>query len=1720
MSNTNPLNNQSYINKDFQTIYPELLDLVKKLTYKWDPTVSNESDPGVLLIKLNAIIADKNNYNIDKNALECFPDSVTQQGNAYKLFAQLGYNMHWYKSGIGKITMKWDSEKVTTDRGETLSYTIPQFTMVSDGDKETVYTLLNSATIPTDGTNVEVDVIQGIVKDYSIGSMTLLNMSFLDNRNRLYFSVPNVAENGIFISDAIKTSNGEYSFVWENTDEFGWKKVDNLYIQPAGTKCYKFGLDQTTNTCYIEFPSDISDLIGEGIFVKYIQTNGKLGNVAANRLTAFCSNIEDDTYKSIYKIPKRTISNDIKLWNVSSIANGDDPETIDDAYVGYQKHVGTFDTLVTLRDYLNYIVSEDFMLVSNGVIADRTNDIQSSYKVVTNEDGNTKIETVVASQTETRRYLSNDADIENINSDSVVEETVEVPEMSAYDLKTYLLEYSDISKFSSNTSYNDQKRTMEKDYNKSFNLKLDDNDTPLATSVILQTYFNEAKSISHDFIDKLPNRPLFYKNKFKLDLTIIPNMVVTQSQADEIERNVYEALYRNLISRNISFGKELTYEKIYDICNNADNRIKAVALENINYITYAVVYIDSDEYHFTWTDIDGITNRSTQIGLNEIPVSQVVSEDSSESSWDWGQEIALDVLSKNVLAGVTPMYKEEESFKFDITQTDGDIIKDVCKADTYTEIAFNDISEKTNGGQNYTEPAKIGKNESLIFYQPSLIEDETYANSVKYIYYTTIKYNGSYVDYLPANEDIILEDGQYLFCLWKDEDSKDAPYSYAKYGQGTILSSTTRLKSTEYDKDHTIRNRLESAGYEGFGQILGDLNDDLYEISDTILTSNKVITIKKINSAKLNDSTNDCYWITNDIDESNGESHYRMKFEFTGNLDTDIVESSYHNEQVYISTFSSSEIEGFKPFEKYELGDDQTIYVLEPETTVETYTDYNADSMSAFENYATVTGYKLVDKISGEKGDSIVCTGNIYKDAGEREYYVPTTDTSPSDSKTYFFVSDSTKTREQFSGYVKTEDQIRDSSKTYYVMSGGKYEVAKFTDDNAGFTYGVNYYERKFDPDVIYYEKEPFNLLGKLGELKIGASIKWGHMETKIAPSGSKDVSFQVLVYNPIAEYIGLSTNTILKGGYKLEKHSNKDISLGESSSTGTSTFTYRLKTNEYFMYTNDSRDELHILEDGTTINIEVPNNDSTFVKVIKDDANNIIDVEPIELIVRSSIDIDNASNEGIKAFTNDMWYRFTASGVKDDNGKIIDLERGMIPEIVENQIIKLGEGTSVKVKQNSFIYSVPDKDGKWTTETVCDTRYDNLKITSEGVFRAPKGATLTDDSAWIKDPYALLQYSIQYKNDEETSYTEMQQSEHTGLSWNGYTILNLNSGPSAPQKLNDKNNQKIIFYSRAKDATNYTSHKISDGYIQTNQTILLSGGKGINVTAEDADGNVYTIEVFNYQESNLAATYPTYTPTDDIAPQEGKNYFVYNGSSDTYYLFEGDTFETGVTYYEGAAESTDVGDVSVINYHKISLADTNLLVEMGNEIPLDLPMSIMSTINKNESSVILPIKICDKVSGVREFNISLYENDSTSSGAPLPPLGYTVNANDLNRDMWLAGDTLNAGVYYFKLDATTEDTLRIQVDCDSYPFSFEMLPLFTYRYNEELSNVDMTILENRVSRLDVKKKFDYTYQPPYDVEIENPLDSKKFFDRHHICNQFTIPQISSIKIKTLNKRG
>ena len=193
------ISNTSYTNKDFASIYPELLDLVKKLSSRWDPSLSNESDPGVLLIKLNALIADKNNYNIDKNVLECFPTSVTQMGNARRLYDSLGYKMHYYRSATTNVGFQLrDSSNIDG------SYiTIPQFTMLTDSTSEIVYTTLSNVILsvyPSDMAQVHyTEAIEGKMNNFTVNGSENITLDNLDEDLRLYFNESNVAENGIFI---------------------------------------------------------------------------------------------------------------------------------------------------------------------------------------------------------------------------------------------------------------------------------------------------------------------------------------------------------------------------------------------------------------------------------------------------------------------------------------------------------------------------------------------------------------------------------------------------------------------------------------------------------------------------------------------------------------------------------------------------------------------------------------------------------------------------------------------------------------------------------------------------------------------------------------------------------------------------------------------------------------------------------------------------------------------------------------------------------------------------------------------------------------------------------------------------------------------------------------------------------------------------------------------------------------------------------------------------------------------------------------------------------------------------------------------------------------------------------------------------------------------------------------------------------------------------------
>lgn len=624
----------SYTNKDFQTIYPELLDLATRISKRWTPDKTNESDPGIVLTKLMAICADKNNYNIDKNVLEYFPSSVTQLPNAREVFSQRGYYMHWYNTADGEITVSAKSGGGLSNLDGVDYVTIDAvFPAVTGADGATVYTIhpesVNRA-IKTDGSSTTFRVLQGVAKQYKtvVGNADI-TVADLDAEKRLYFPNNSVAENGIFVKT---TNDGDFS---------KWVRVDSIDSKPLGSTVYEFGVSRDGANCYIQFPDDITSLIGNGINLWYIETDGVAGNVGAGYLTKFATDVNGKYTKDGKESTILLNSDNIVFSQSSSFSNGVDPETIEEAYRGYKKTIGTFDTLVTLRDYNNAMYRSE--IVPNGFVTDRTNDIQRAYNIVSE---------------------SNDINVVNaFTSSDGGKET-----MSAFDLCLYVFQ-GDNGEMTSESAYNSTFK-IANNYNMSDGQKQKDQ----CVIDLEDWYAGNNKSIQHDFVSWNTGKPLMIKNKYVVRCNIIPQYSVTALQAGEIQENVKNALYKGLNSSKVDFGEEVTYDRVYNIILGADERIKSVSLYNIEFTPYAAGVDSSYQpYEVELKSLSGATEETAK--TDEYAKS-------------------VEVFARSVLNGNTPLFNQDKNIDYSIAQTSLKDITDATTVSTETAITLGGTATK------------------------------------------------------------------------------------------------------------------------------------------------------------------------------------------------------------------------------------------------------------------------------------------------------------------------------------------------------------------------------------------------------------------------------------------------------------------------------------------------------------------------------------------------------------------------------------------------------------------------------------------------------------------------------------------------------------------------------------------------------------------------------------------------------------------------------------------------------------------------------------------------------------------------------------------------------------------------------------------------------------------------------------------------------------------
>lgn len=670
------ISNLSYVSSDFRTIYPQLLDTAKKLTNKWDPSLSNESDPGNILIKEAAIVGDKNNYHIDKNVLECFPISATQEASARQLYDLAGYNMHWYRSAKGQVTFNLiktiesiNNTIVNSDseNNEKLSnIVIKAGTAITDASGEYVYSLLESTeAIDTINRKYIANAIQGIINKYEINGNSTITIDNLDENLRIYLPDNVVAENGVFVYDD-KTQVENVGFINDinaTTDTSAWALVDNLTKYPSGSKVFKFGIDFNSNSCYIQFPQDIisSQLIESGLNIYYTSTIGARGNLKKGILNKFLNTYEASYGSADAKVP---VNDYIVISNLAT-TGGKDPETLQSAYNNYKKLIGTYDTLVTRRDYENAIYNLNNEagtsgLISNALVTDRTNDINYSQKVVEGILGKDFSKNYV--------YSKDDA----TKSKEVI--------IKPYDVVLYLLKAPEAM----NTTT---------DYDTSF-----EPDLSASTKSQITSGLDELKSVQHNlwYIPELnaAKSILNITNLCKLKGSLTTYYKVSQKEANEIQDNVIKALVTNYNSRAIDFGDALDYNDLINTIKSADDRIRTISLDMPTYEPI-LKYSDANE--------------------NIKSMSLYIDNDNKDAT-----NQNNDTLAKMILAGNVQLFKFQDDFRMDFGQTDTHTYSNVPYVSTSNPIELN-VNEQV-----------LKPNDIIQIVQPNLITTKTYEATVKY----------------------------------------------------------------------------------------------------------------------------------------------------------------------------------------------------------------------------------------------------------------------------------------------------------------------------------------------------------------------------------------------------------------------------------------------------------------------------------------------------------------------------------------------------------------------------------------------------------------------------------------------------------------------------------------------------------------------------------------------------------------------------------------------------------------------------------------------------------------------------------------------------------------------------------------------------------------------------------------------------------------------------
>lgn len=590
----------NYTSRDYQSLLQDFVDAVPKLTELWKPEA--EADPGMVIGKYIASVAEVLGINVDLLANEIFAPSVSQRKNAEKIFSLIGYELGWYVAARTEITFtNVSSVPVTIDFGFNGSNfaTVNAYTDITNASRVITYNILPlTNTYGATDTRSRRDIVGGDVDVFAdtdevqLAAGESVTRVGIEGEIRSYtVSVQQVKDNNYIIK--LPSQHIDTTAIWIkaktslNADSFlttQWVQCSNPaeFITPEPRFAVTYDSYSNAQVQISNYLNQLEDYSSNYLTVYWIDCSGVIGCVGENVLSNFLPAKQTGTENVADSLTISNLSNTVELPH-TNVVTGASPETAKEAYFSSRNYINTWDSLVTLPDYQRFLSREPGVDCAYVIDCQKALDINLA---IYNDENLTDSQ-------KSKKYITKydfPEGATNFDWTNILQLGFDPTDPQKYvfaaNFKTYTAMCYAIHNDFKNSSWG-QGQTSNAQINKK----------PLFIQ-----YKPPAQFINNIIRDYRPLQAMSveiqfgYLRIFKFYVTgqIYTKKPVTQDVGNNLIAKVKEALALYFAPANREIGVLPTYQEIVETCVSADSRIRWFDMGSPGTTNYGIIWTECD----------------------------------------------------------------------------------------------------------------------------------------------------------------------------------------------------------------------------------------------------------------------------------------------------------------------------------------------------------------------------------------------------------------------------------------------------------------------------------------------------------------------------------------------------------------------------------------------------------------------------------------------------------------------------------------------------------------------------------------------------------------------------------------------------------------------------------------------------------------------------------------------------------------------------------------------------------------------------------------------------------------------------------------------------------------------------------------------------------------------------------------------------------------------